>query len=160
EYPLSLLHEQIADYNTLLLRYFHFPNRGCKIIKDNASVEVVMNLQTLLDSLSDLTPNDRSLIERAYNRAEVAHAGQFRKSGEPYLTHCIAVAQILADMKLDAEAVAAALLHDTLEDTSISLEELRSEFGDTVASLVDCVSKLNNLPINVDSANRRNDREL
>ncbi|HLV34043.1 MAG TPA: HD domain-containing protein, partial [Spirillospora sp.] len=120
----------------------------------------VMNLQSLLEALPNLSPNDRSLIERAYYKAEKAHEGQTRKSGEPYFTHCVAVAHILADMKLDAEAVAAALLHDTLEDTSISLEELRSEFGDTVASLVDGVSKLTNLPINVDSAHRRNDREL
>ncbi len=119
-----------------------------------------MNLQTLLDSLPSLSPNDRSLIERAYHKAEKAHEGQRRRSGEPYFTHCVAVAHILADMKLDAEAVAAALLHDTLEDTDITLEELRSEFGATVASLVDGVSKLTNLPINVDGHSRRNDREL
>lgn len=119
-----------------------------------------MNLQTLLESLPNLSPNDQTLVERAYRRAEEAHAGQQRKSGEPYFTHCVAVAHILADMKLDAEAVAAALLHDTLEDTHLTLEDLRIEFGETVASLVYGVSKLTNLPINVDSANRRNDREL
>lgn len=119
-----------------------------------------MNLQTLYQSLPDLSPNDHSLIERAYHKAEAAHAGQFRKSGEPYFTHCVAVAQILADMKLDAEAIAAALLHDTLEDTSVTLDELRSEFGQKVAALVDGVSKLKNLPIQVDTGKQRTDREL
>jgi guanosine-3',5'-bis(diphosphate) 3'-pyrophosphohydrolase len=119
-----------------------------------------MNLQTLLEALPNLTPNDRSLIERAYYKAEKAHEGQRRKSGEPYFTHCVAVAHILAEMKLDAEAVAAALLHDTLEDTDVMLEELRSEFGESVAELVDGVSKLTNMPINVDSHSRRHDREL
>lgn len=122
-----------------------------------------MNLQTLLNALPDLSPNDRSLIERAYHKAETGHAGQFRKSGEPYFTHCVAVAQILADMKLDAEAVAAALMHDLLEDTDVTLDELRGEFGQSVAAMVDGVSKLKNLPIKVVENNKRSrhtDREL
>ncbi len=122
-----------------------------------------MNLQTLLKSLPDLSPNDRSLIERAYHRAEAAHAGQLRKSGEPYFTtHCLAVAQILADMKLDAETIAAALLHDTLEDTKVTLEELQLEFNESVATMVDGVTKLAKLPIkaDIDRRGRHNDREL
>ncbi len=122
-----------------------------------------MNLQTLFNALPDLSPNDRSVIQRAYAKAETGHAGQFRKSGEPYFTHCVAVAQILADMKLDAEAVAAALMHDLLEDTDITLDELRSEFGHSVAAMVDGVSKLKNLPIKVVENNKRSrhtDREL
>jgi len=122
-----------------------------------------MNLQTLFNALPDLSPNDRSLIQRAYRKAETGHAGQFRKSGEPYFTHCLAVAQILADMKLDAEAVAAALMHDLLEDTDVTLDELRSEFGQSVAAMVDGVSKLKNLPIKVVDPGKRNrhtDREL
>jgi GTP diphosphokinase / guanosine-3',5'-bis(diphosphate) 3'-diphosphatase len=122
-----------------------------------------MNLQTLFNALPDLSPNDRSLIQRAYRKAETGHAGQFRKSGEPYFTHCVAVAQILADMKLDAEAVAAALMHDLLEDTDITLNELRGEFGHSVAAMVDGVSKLKNLPIKVADNNKRSrhtDREL
>jgi GTP diphosphokinase / guanosine-3',5'-bis(diphosphate) 3'-diphosphatase len=122
----------------------------------------VMNQQSLLNYLPDLTPNDRLIIERAYHKAEVAHNGQFRKSGEPYFTHCVAVAHILAEMKLDAEAIAAALMHDLVEDTDITLEELRDEFGDNVATIVDGVSKLKNLPLKVD-ANKRGkaaDKEL
>ncbi|MBZ0296061.1 MAG: bifunctional (p)ppGpp synthetase/guanosine-3',5'-bis(diphosphate) 3'-pyrophosphohydrolase [Anaerolineae bacterium] len=105
-----------------------------------------MNLRTLLNSFPDITPSDQSLIERAYRKAETAHAGQFRRSGEPYFTHCVAVAQILVDMKLDAEAVAAALMHDLLEDTNVTLEEIRAEFGPGVAMMVDGVTKLKNLP--------------
>ncbi len=106
-----------------------------------------MNLQSLLDALPDIMPPDRALIERAYVKAETAHAGQFRKSGEPYFTHCVAVAHILAEMKLDAEAISAALMHDLLEDTDTTLEELRSEFGPTIAGIVDGVTKLKNLPV-------------
>lgn len=122
----------------------------------------VMNLQSLLDLLPDLTPNDQLLIERAYRRAEAAHAGQTRQSGEPYFTHCLAVANILAEMKLDAEAVAAALLHDVVEDTPITVEELHLEFGNNVARIVDGVSKLKNLPIRVekDKRSRTADKEL
>lgn len=108
-----------------------------------------MNVKDLLQKLPDFTPTDVSLIERAWRRAEAEHEGQVRKSGEPYFSHCVAVAHILADMNLDAEAVAAALLHDTLEDTSLTLEDLKAEFGADVAMLVDGVSKLTNLPINV-----------
>jgi len=113
-----------------------------------------MNLHSLLELLPDITPHDRDLIERAYRKAEAGHSGQYRKSGEPYFTHCIAVAHILAEMKLDAEAIAAALMHDLLEDTDITLEELRSEFGTSIAVIVDGVTKLKNLPIKTDSDKR------
>jgi GTP pyrophosphokinase len=103
-------------------------------------------LQTLLNALPDLTPNDRSLIERAYDKAETAHAGQKRVNGEPFFTHCLAVAMILTELKLDAEAIAAALLHDTVEDTEVTLEEIKAEFGDAVALIVNGVSKLRKLP--------------
>ncbi|MEP7291302.1 MAG: bifunctional (p)ppGpp synthetase/guanosine-3',5'-bis(diphosphate) 3'-pyrophosphohydrolase [Chloroflexota bacterium] len=114
-----------------------------------------MNLQSLLELLPDITPHDRALIERAYRKAEAAHAGQFRKSGEPYFTHCIAVAHILAEMKLDAEAIAAALMHDLLEDTDITLEELRGEFGNSIAGIVDGVTKLKNLPLKPETVDKR-----
>ncbi len=119
----------------------------------------VMNLETLLQALPGLTPNDQLLIERAYCRAEQAHEGQLRKSGEPFFTHCVAVAHILAEMHLDAEAIAAALLHDTLEDTNLTRQELYGEFGENVAALVDGVTKLTNLPFNVEHS-RQNSREL
>jgi guanosine-3',5'-bis(diphosphate) 3'-pyrophosphohydrolase len=113
-------------------------------------VATPVDLQNLLSHLSNLSPNDYALIERAYLKAEAAHSGQARKSGEPYFTHCFAVALILAEMKLDAEAIAAALLHDIVEDTHITLDELRDEFGSNIAMLVEGVTKLKNLPLPTD----------
>lgn len=88
---------------------------------------------------------DLTLIKEAYRYADSAHLGQFRRSGEPYITHPIAVAEILADWKLDAAAIQAALLHDVLEDTGIRKQELTERFGTNVAELVDGVSKLDRL---------------
>ena len=105
------------------------------------------DLESLLNSLPDFKPNEVDLITAAYQRAEQAHSGQRRKSGEPYFTHCVAVASILAEMKMDAESVAAGLLHDVAEDSDVSIELLRGEFGSTIAKLVDGVTKLKNLPI-------------
>jgi GTP pyrophosphokinase len=85
---------------------------------------------------------DFSVIERAYAVAKEKHAGQQRQSGEPYITHPLAVAQILAEMGLGPRAIAAALLHDTVEDTGYALTDLTAEFGDEVAMLVDGVTKL------------------
>lgn len=83
---------------------------------------------------------------RAYRLAEKAHESQKRASGEPYITHCLAVAEILAEMKVPPEVVIAGLLHDTVEDTDVTLEQIRLEFGDDIAKLVDGVTKLTNLP--------------
>ena len=94
-----------------------------------------MELEELLNSLPNLSPADATLIELAYHRAEQAHEGQKRRSGEPYFIHCVSVAQILADLKLDATTIAAALLHDTVEDTDLTLEEIEREFGVEVARL-------------------------
>jgi guanosine-3',5'-bis(diphosphate) 3'-pyrophosphohydrolase len=88
---------------------------------------------------------DVALIERAYAAAERAHRGQKRKSGEPYISHPVAVAQILADLGIGSVTLAAALLHDTVEDTDYTLDMLRSDFGDEVAMLVDGVTKLDKL---------------
>lgn len=88
---------------------------------------------------------DLALIERAYTAAERAHSGQKRKSGEPYITHPVAVAQILADLGIGSKTIAAALLHDTVEDTDYTLDLLRADFGDEIAMLVDGVTKLDKL---------------
>jgi GTP pyrophosphokinase len=85
---------------------------------------------------------DVALIERAYAAADLAHKGQMRKSGEPYITHPLAVAQILADLGIGSKTLAAALLHDTVEDTDYTLDMLRADFGDEIAMLVDGVTKL------------------
>ena len=84
-------------------------------------------------------------IVRAYEVADKAHAGQLRKSGEPYITHPVAVAEILADIGLDTSTIIAALLHDTVEDTDYSLADLNRDFGPEVSTLVDGVTKLDKL---------------
>ena len=86
-----------------------------------------------------------ALLEKAFTTAETAHTGQLRKSGDPYITHPVAVAEILAELGLDIPTIAAALLHDTVEDTPYSLAEVKRDFGDEVAGLVDGVTKLDKL---------------
>ena len=88
---------------------------------------------------------DLSMLQRAYDRAVVQHADQRRKSGEPYIIHPLAVAQILADLGMGPTVVSAGLLHDTVEDTDYTLEQCRDEFGDTVAGLVDGVTKISKM---------------
>ena len=85
------------------------------------------------------------LLEKAFERASSAHQGQLRKSGDPYITHPVAVAEILVELGLDAATICAALLHDTVEDTQYSLPKMRDEFGEEIASLVDGVTKLDRL---------------
>ena len=97
----------------------------------------------LLARVRELTPHvDLDLIRRAYLFAREAHADQTRASGEPYISHSVAVAMILAELRLDAVTIAAALLHDVPEDTTHTIEEIRSKFGSEVAGLVDGVTKL------------------
>ena len=84
-------------------------------------------------------------VKKAYDLAEKAHEGQFRKSGEPYIMHPAAVATILAELGMDADTIIAALLHDVIEDTTVTKYTLRQTFGDSVADLVDGVSKLTHI---------------
>jgi GTP pyrophosphokinase len=103
-------------------------------------------LKPLVDGLSLSHPGfSSSDLEKAFAAAEKAHAGQLRKSGEKYITHPVAVAQILIDLGMDLPTIMAALLHDTVEDTTYSIEQIKSEFGDEVTSLVDGVTKLDKL---------------
>src|SRR5512147_402121 len=92
-----------------------------------------------------LPPPDVALVERASQFSDSAHRGQFRKSGEPYITHPLAVASILSQWRLDAQGLAAALLHDVMEDTSVTKVELETTFGKPVADMVDGVSKLDQI---------------
>ncbi len=89
---------------------------------------------------------DRELIIRAYKTGATAHENQKRVSGEPYFSHCIAVAKILAEMLVPPTIVAAGLLHDTVEDTQITSDDIRRDFGDDISKLVDAVTKLTSLP--------------
>src|SRR5688500_7040064 len=104
-------------------------------------------LERLLEQLPEnYSIGDRELIHRAYRVADEAHREQRRLSGEPYINHCLAVASILADLRVPPEVVAAGLLHDTVEDTSVTLSDIRRDFGETITILVDGVTKLTNLP--------------
>ena len=110
------------------------------------SVPAAVELKPLIDTFRRHHPKaSTAMIEEAYRLAATAHEGQFRKSGDPYVTHPLAVATIVADLGLDEDTVAAALLHDAVEDTRVSLDELERDFSPTVASIVDGVTKLERL---------------
>ncbi len=107
----------------------------------------IVRISDILDQIQSSLPGANThLVEKAYVFAAKAHAGQIRKSGEPYLSHPLAVAYILACMKLDLPTIAAGLLHDTVEDSTVTLEDLRKHFGEEVALIVDGVTKLSALP--------------
>jgi RelA/SpoT family (p)ppGpp synthetase len=99
----------------------------------------------LRQHLGYLKPSDVGRIEEAYQFSSTAHQGQFRKSGLPYISHPVAVAEIVADWQLDAQAVMAALLHDVMEDTEVSKQQITERFGKPVAELVDGLSKLDRI---------------
>jgi RelA/SpoT family (p)ppGpp synthetase len=103
-------------------------------------------LRQLIETLEAYLPEEQiETIMRAYEFGASAHEGQTRKSGEPYISHPVAVAQELADMRMDAQAICAAILHDVVEDTEASLEDIEQQFGSEVAVLVDGVSKLDQI---------------
>ena len=117
-------------------------------------------LETLLTTVRTASPAaNLELIERAAIVAIEAHASDVRKSGEPYVLHPIAVATILANIQLDAETIAGALLHDVIEDTPVSLERIETEFGARVARLVDGVTKLGRIPWTADDTESAGSRE-
>jgi GTP pyrophosphokinase len=125
-----------------------------------ASSAVGEDLAELIRTVRQNHPKaDSGLIERAYNTAEKYHEGQQRKSGEPYITHPLAVARILADLGSGPATIAAALLHDTVEDTAYSIEQLRDEFGEEVGLLVDGVTKLDRMKFG-DSAQAETMRKM
>ena len=105
-----------------------------------------MRLNDILDTVGNYANNaDLDVIMRAYVFSAKAHAGQVRKSGEPYLTHPLAVAGILSDWKMDVDTIATGLLHDTMEDCLVTQSDLLDLFGDEVAELVDGVTKIGKL---------------
>src|SRR4029079_10477422 len=111
------------------------------------ATKTAVPLERLLEQLPDsYSLADRELIHRAYRVAEEEHREQKRHSVEPYINHCLAVASILADLRVPPEVIAAGLLHDTVEDTTITLSDIKRDFGETIAVLVDGVTKLTNLP--------------
>ncbi len=117
-------------------------------------------LQPLIDAHRGAHPKaDIRLLQRAYETASRWHAGQFRKSGDEYITHPLAVASILADLGMDTTTLVAALLHDTIEDTEYTLEQVRADFGDEVGLLVDGVTKLDKVKLG-DSAKAETIRKM
>ena len=115
-----------------------------KSMHDFTSPEILY--QELIKSVKKYHPStDISMIEKAYKVASEAHKDQKRKSGEPYIIHPLCVAIILADLELDKETIVAGLLHDAVEDTWMTYEEVEKEFGSEVALLVDGVTKLGQL---------------
>src|SRR5947209_999038 len=106
----------------------------------------VTKFRDLLKQVSEARPgDDLELIKKAYEFSERHHAGQSRASGEPYLVHPLAVALVLAEMKLDPQSIAAGLLHDSVEDTSVTIEDVRREFGEGVARIVEGVTKISKI---------------
>ena len=104
-----------------------------------------VELQDLLDKLKEYNPNEIEIVKRAYEYAANLHSGQTRQSGEPYISHPLNVAYILAEMHADRDTVCAGLLHDTLEDTNITKEDISHDFNQNIANLVDGVTKLSKM---------------
>jgi GTP diphosphokinase / guanosine-3',5'-bis(diphosphate) 3'-diphosphatase len=121
--------------------------RGIPMMAVNPGEEesVALSHVTLEDLLAEvrqyLTPHEMETIQRAFYVANQAHMGTLRRSGEPYIQHPLEVALLLADMRIDADSIVAALLHDVVEDTDFTLDQLRRQFGDAVANIVDGVTK-------------------
>ena len=127
-----------------------------------AEVKMPITYEDLKKDLIDSgRPYDFAMIDRAYALAEKAHGGQRRRSGEPYICHPLSVAQILVELGMDSESIAAALMHDVAEDTSVGITEIRQKFGDEVALLVDGVTKLTQIKFsNVEDRKAENLRKM
>ena len=137
------------------------------IVFDDGRIESIEEFQTpgklyeeLIIRVRKYHPStDISLIRKAYRIASEAHKGQARKSGEPYIIHPLCVAIILADLELDKETIVAGLLHDVVEDTIMTDEQIKEEFGQDVALLVDGVTKLEKLNFHGEQGNQDKDAE-
>lgn len=132
---------------------------------DDVPIEVTRNqdeddgFSKLLETVkqNNFQQTDIDKIIKAYEFAKKAHSNQKRRSGEPYIIHPVAVAQILADMGMDCESICAALLHDVVEDTECTSEQIRSMFGQTIELLVDGVTKLGRFPMNLSDEEKQNE---
>lgn len=115
-------------------------------VEGGLSQRPTKTLEDLLNKIRSYFPQaDLSVVEKAYYFSERAHEGQIRRSGEPYISHPLSVAGILADLHLDLDSIVTGLLHDTVEDTHATLEDIRREFGESVAQLVDGVTKISQM---------------
>ena len=137
-----------------------------EVVFDDGRIESIREFQSPEQLYRDLIlrvrkyhpSDDISLIEKAYHVAAKAHENQVRKSGEPYIIHPLCVAIILADLEMDKETIAAGLLHDVVEDTILTTEEIKEQFGADVALLVDGVTKLQQLQFTGENSDRTTDR--
>ncbi len=137
-----------------------------EVVFDNGRIEDIQEFQSPEQLYRDLIlrvqkyhpSDDISLIEKAYHLAAKAHENQVRKSGEPYIIHPLCVAIILADLEMDKETIAAGLLHDVIEDTIMTEDEIREQFGGDVALLVDGVTKLEQLNFMDENGDKTLDR--
>jgi len=116
------------------------------IAVDKIIEKVPKTIDELVERVQEYLPQaDLDVLRKAYIFSEKAHEGQFRRSGEPYIFHPLGVAAILADLRLDISSIATGLLHDTVEDTHATLEDIQKEFGDEIAQLVDGVTKISRM---------------
>ena len=137
-----------------------------EVVFDDGRIEPIQEFQSPEQLYRDLIlrvqkyhpSDDTSLIEKAYHLAAKAHENQVRKSGEPYIIHPLCVAIVLADLEMDKETIAAGLLHDVIEDTIMTEEEISEQFGSDVALLVDGVTKLEQLNFMNENGNKKLDR--
>jgi GTP diphosphokinase / guanosine-3',5'-bis(diphosphate) 3'-diphosphatase len=122
----------------------------------------MIRINEILDKIQGYMPEKgQALIQKAYVFSAAAHAGQTRRSGEPYLNHPLEVANILAEMRMDESVIAAGLLHDTVEDTKVGIEEIDAEFGEEVADIVDGVTKISQITFdNKEQAQAENIRKM
>jgi len=110
------------------------------------NVLTVTKFRELLRRMRENRPNeDLELVRKAYEFSQKTHAGQHRASGEPYLVHPLEVALVLSEMKMDPIGIAAGLLHDSVEDTSVTIVDIRKEFGEPVAHIVEGVTKISQI---------------
>lgn len=113
---------------------------------ERLSDKPLKTVDELIKKIASYHPTaDLKFVEKAYDFSERAHEGQIRRSGEPYISHPLSVAGILADLRLDIESVVTGLLHDTVEDTTVTVEQIKKEFGETVSMLVDGVTKISKM---------------
>src|SRR5881227_2972725 len=129
------------------------PNLPLQFNRDRSERQLDARLHELLDKLKKNRPSDDPwLVHRAYEIAAERHRDQLRRSGDPYLTHLLEVAHILADMRMDATTLTAALLHDAIEDTEYPVSRIEERFGAEVAHLVEGVTKIGRLNITAPEA--------
>lgn len=144
----------LNSYSATQIRPGEAPASGTVSASAAAANAAAASFASLTDNLDYLDPTSIELVRQAYRFADEAHLGQLRNSGEPYITHPIAVAALCATWKLDAQALMAALLHDAMEDCGVTKADLIDRFGAPVAELVDGLTKLDKLQFNTREENQ------